>query len=82
MKKAIRSFDGMDVYRAHLALQHAGNNALIHHHQDHGDFYLRQCKENFAEAAAYLGLELVEVVSTDKVDNHGNNVEAVVAVQS
>lgn len=82
MTPAIRKHDGMDVYRAHLALQHASNDALIQHHFQDRDFYLRSCKEHLVEAVAYLGLELVEVVSTDKVDNHGNNVEVGVAVQS
>lgn len=60
----MRQFDGMDVFRAHMALDGAAKSALLEHWEDKNSstrFHLRNCKEQFAKAAAYLGFELVEI---------------------
>lgn len=80
MSNAIRKHDGMDVYRAHLALSQAANYALVQHYKHDGDFYLRQCKENFVEAAVYLGFEVSEIVSTADRNHEGSRIEAAVLV--
>ena len=84
MEKAIRKFDGMDIFRAHMAMDEAAKSALIEHWagEKSSGFHLRSSKEQLARAAAYLGYELVEVVSTTNKDSEGNHIEAVVAVAS